>query len=232
MQTDHWHCAHSMRGGVYETVERPSVRPSVCLSHRSTQPLQRAAGLLLSALRAEHIDRQRRRRRPASTAPQHGVQKQMRAVSCWQPSWRGWTQTCSTIICDRSRGHATDCTSRWNCSKQTKGGLTIATVVVPWHGPPSPPPPSPDLAAFLHRRLRTVLRYSPAVNVNVCNMFCWVYCTRWEFEKCRPTECVIHSSWRWWFDRTLAYYMGPWSPTGFGMGPWPHKLSPALNQIV
>jgi len=32
----HRHCPHSMRSRLYVTVRRPSVRPSVCLSHRST----------------------------------------------------------------------------------------------------------------------------------------------------------------------------------------------------
>jgi len=40
---------------VYETVKRPSFRPSVCPVERQQQ--QRAAGLLLSALRSEDIDR-------------------------------------------------------------------------------------------------------------------------------------------------------------------------------
>jgi len=63
-----------MRSGIYETVERPSVRPSVGLSHHSTAAAAcDAAGLLPSAVRAEDIDRQRR--------PQHGAQQQMRAVS-------------------------------------------------------------------------------------------------------------------------------------------------------
>jgi len=48
-----------------------TVRPSVCPIVR--HPLHRAADLLLSA------DRQRRR--PAATAPQHGVQQRMRAES-------------------------------------------------------------------------------------------------------------------------------------------------------
>jgi len=47
----------SMRKRVYETVERPSVHPSVRMSHRSTAA---AAGLLLSALRPGNTDRQRR----------------------------------------------------------------------------------------------------------------------------------------------------------------------------
>jgi len=47
---------------VYETVERPSVYLSVCLSHYSTA----AVGLLLSAVRTEDIDRQRQRQRPSA----------------------------------------------------------------------------------------------------------------------------------------------------------------------
>jgi len=41
---------------------------------------RRAAGLLLSAVRAGDIDRQQPR--SATTAPQHGAEQQMPAVSC------------------------------------------------------------------------------------------------------------------------------------------------------
>jgi len=44
-----------MRSRVYETVRRPSVRPSVRPVDR--QQHRRAAGLLLSAVRAEDTDR-------------------------------------------------------------------------------------------------------------------------------------------------------------------------------
>jgi len=67
-----------MQSRVYVTVGRPSVRPSVCPVDR--QQKRRAAGLLLSAVQAGvsiDIDIGR----PAATAPQHGVQQQMRAVS-------------------------------------------------------------------------------------------------------------------------------------------------------
>ena len=37
--------------------------------------------------------------RPAATAPQHGVQQQMRAVPCWLPRWRGWPLF---LLCCRS----------------------------------------------------------------------------------------------------------------------------------
>jgi len=43
---------------VYKTVRFPSVRQSVCPISRTQQ--RRAAGLLLSAVRAKDIDRQRR----------------------------------------------------------------------------------------------------------------------------------------------------------------------------
>jgi len=53
-----------MRSKVYETVERLSVRPSVCLSvclsHRRAAAAARAAGLLLSAQRAGDSSRRRR----------------------------------------------------------------------------------------------------------------------------------------------------------------------------
>jgi len=49
----YWHCSLSMRSRVYETVQRPSVRPSVCLSHRSNA----AAAYCCSARRGGDIDR-------------------------------------------------------------------------------------------------------------------------------------------------------------------------------
>jgi len=75
------------------SIKRSGVRPSVCPISRTLQ--RRAAGLLLSAVRAKiSIDSAGR---PAATAPQpgpqHGAEQQMRAMSCWQPSWRDWTQT-------------------------------------------------------------------------------------------------------------------------------------------
>ena len=72
----YWHCPRNKRSWVYVTVWRPSVRPSV----------------LPSVCRV--IRRQQRLWHSAATAPQHGAQQQMLAVSCWQPSWRGWTQAC------------------------------------------------------------------------------------------------------------------------------------------
>ena len=52
-----WHCQHSVRSTVCATIWSLSVRPSVC----PIWPQQRrAAGLLLSAVRAGDIDRQRR----------------------------------------------------------------------------------------------------------------------------------------------------------------------------
>ena len=55
-------------------------------------------------------------RTPSSTGPQHGAQQQMRAVSCWQPSWQGWTvntHTCfyRAMLCIRgtSRGPVSVC---------------------------------------------------------------------------------------------------------------------------
>ena len=63
-----WHCAHSMRSRVYKTVRCPSVRQPVCPISQTQQ--RRAAGLLLSAVSAKDIDRQRRA--PAAAAPQPG----------------------------------------------------------------------------------------------------------------------------------------------------------------
>ena len=55
---NYWHCSHSMPSRFYETIVHPSVRPSVFPIMRLQ--LRRAAGLLLSAVRAKDIDRQRR----------------------------------------------------------------------------------------------------------------------------------------------------------------------------
>jgi len=67
-----------MRSGVYETVGRPSVRPSVCLSQ---QQQWQSAGLLLSALRAGAIDRKLQARYGCLVrAAGAGAQQQMRAA--------------------------------------------------------------------------------------------------------------------------------------------------------
>jgi len=60
---------HSMRSRVYVTVGRPSVRPSVRLPLCPIvrQPVRRVAGLLLSAVRAGDVDRQRRAPAPSSS---------------------------------------------------------------------------------------------------------------------------------------------------------------------
>ena len=72
-----------MRSRVYKTVRCPSVRPSVrqsvCPISRTQQ--RRAAGLLLSAVRAKDIDRQRRAPGSSSAAARQqerrGTQQQM-----------------------------------------------------------------------------------------------------------------------------------------------------------
>jgi len=74
-----------MQSRVYETV-RPSVRPSACPFHRSTAaPLaggfaaERPAGSRYRSTAAGAA--YRLQARSAATAPQHGAQEQMRAVS-------------------------------------------------------------------------------------------------------------------------------------------------------
>jgi len=63
-----WHCLHSVRSRVYETVRCPSVRPSVqAWAHCSKLA---AAGLLLWARRAEDIDRLLQRRHAADECRQ------------------------------------------------------------------------------------------------------------------------------------------------------------------
>ena len=56
--------------------------PSVCLSHHST------TAAAFGGPAAEHHASRRYRSTVA------GALQQMRAVPCWQPSWRGWTQAC------------------------------------------------------------------------------------------------------------------------------------------
>jgi len=77
----YWHCLHSMRCRVYETIVRPSVRLSVCSIVRP-QP-RRAVGLLLSAVLAgegRDIDRKQRRRAPTSS----GAAARRRSNECEQ----------------------------------------------------------------------------------------------------------------------------------------------------
>ena len=77
-QQDYWHCPHSMRSRIYETVRCPSVCPTCRLQ-------QRAASLLLWARRVGDIDRLLHgRRRSRSTGPQHGALQRMRAVPRFQ----------------------------------------------------------------------------------------------------------------------------------------------------
>ena len=53
-----------------------------------------------------------------------------------------------------------------------------ANCAMAWpHGGPRRQGLSPRLDAFWRRRWRMVLRQHYAM---LCNMFCWVYCTRWE----------------------------------------------------
>jgi len=81
----YWHCPYSIRRRVYKTVRCPSVCP--------IRPLQqRATGLLLWARRVEDIDRMLHGRRRSSTGPQHGMWQQMRAVPCFQRTFR-YSQT-------------------------------------------------------------------------------------------------------------------------------------------
>ena len=67
-------CPHSMRSRVHLTVGCPSVRPSVCAVGRQQQ--RRAAGLLLSAMRAPRTSCR------SISAAGARAQQQMRAASC------------------------------------------------------------------------------------------------------------------------------------------------------
>jgi len=88
----YWHCPYSMQRRFYVMVGCPSVRPSICLSlsFDCSNDVRRVC-YFAPCGQETSIDGSGR---PAATAPQYGAQKQMRTVSCWQPSWRGWTQTC------------------------------------------------------------------------------------------------------------------------------------------
>jgi len=71
-----------MPSRVYASVERPSVRPSIRLSHPAAQqPHDAAAGLLLWARRPGDIfDQFLHCWRSAAAAPQHGAQQQGHAA--------------------------------------------------------------------------------------------------------------------------------------------------------
>ena len=73
-----WYRTHSIRSRVYVTVERPSVRPSVRLSHRST------AAAVARGFAAEHPAGRRHRSTTAAPAPRttcRRVQQQRRRRS-------------------------------------------------------------------------------------------------------------------------------------------------------
>jgi len=73
------HRPHSMRSGIYVTVERPAVCHSVCPIDRQQQ--RWPAGLLLSAVRARDIDRQP----PAPrTSCRRAKQQRRRSSKCGQ----------------------------------------------------------------------------------------------------------------------------------------------------
>jgi len=55
-----WHCPYSMRSRVYVTVGCPSVHLSVSVTSFDRSSGVHDAGLQLSAVRADYIDRQRR----------------------------------------------------------------------------------------------------------------------------------------------------------------------------
>ena len=86
-----WHCPHSMQSRVYVTVGHPSIClvssfVSRCSVWQVCCCVPHGQDILINGCGRRHI---------AATAPQHGVRQQMWAVSCWQPSCRGWTQ----LIC-------------------------------------------------------------------------------------------------------------------------------------
>ena len=84
----YWYCPHSTQSRVGVMVS------CVCLSHHST------TAVVCSGFAAEHHVGRRywstaaNAGHPAAMAPQHSNQQLMWAVSCCQPSSRGWIQTC------------------------------------------------------------------------------------------------------------------------------------------
>jgi len=71
----------ALRSSVYETVERPSVCLSVCLSHHPTAAA--ACGGFAAERRVHRMYRSiaAAAGRPAAASPQHGAQQQLRAES-------------------------------------------------------------------------------------------------------------------------------------------------------
>jgi len=91
-----WYCVHNMRSRVYKTVR--------CLSDSQSVPsVERSSGVRRVCCWAPYAQKisSDSAGRPAAAAPQPGAaaraQQQMRAMSCWQPNLRGWTQTWVTF---------------------------------------------------------------------------------------------------------------------------------------
>ena len=82
------------------SIKRSGVTPSVCQSVPSVECSSDVWRVCCWAPYAQKISidsagrRQQQRRSPG---PQHGAQQQMRAISCWQPNYQGWTQTWVTF---------------------------------------------------------------------------------------------------------------------------------------
>jgi len=89
----------------------------------------------------------------------------------------------------------------------------------PWQPPPVARPPGLD--ALWHRRWRTVLRCSHVVNL--CNMFCWVYCTRWETVGLLNASFAVHDD----LTEHQRIIWGP-DPNGIWLGA-SHKLILVLH---
>ena len=64
---NYWHFSHSMRCGIYETAEHPSVCRSVSVTHRSTATVA-CSGFAAEHHAAEEVNRQRRVSNSSGTA--------------------------------------------------------------------------------------------------------------------------------------------------------------------
>ena len=97
----YWYFSHSMLSKIYETIERPSVCSSVCPIMRP-QPW-RAAGLLLSAVPAGDIDRQRRPTSSSGAAPRgRSTALSSKYEQCFVDRWRRMLNTDLFLICYES----------------------------------------------------------------------------------------------------------------------------------
>jgi len=86
-----------MRSRVYETVERPSVRPSVCLSHRST------AVAACGVIAAERPAGRTYRRHSAANAGSVSLTADGRGWTCTRSISLSWSRLCISLLFNVTR---------------------------------------------------------------------------------------------------------------------------------